>query len=348
MNEIATGFDADSNATTLVKVTTNCPGSGRGAPVQHYLACWTVTFDDAGAIASKEWLATSHWSGSNPSIPCPVAADPAAIFSVADGAGQFPETLSTTTVSGSYRAVLDAACAPISFGQTRSGTIDVPGGTSCYAFRAKDGDSVRVTAGATAGTLKPIAAVTRPDGTALCGGEGAVDCAIDSAGRHVIAVADVDGTATGGFDVSLSCTSPSCTPFDYALGHSSDVTITSGGTGSTTVTATLAGGFTEAVTFAIAGLPSGASASFDVGSCAPDCTTTLTITVPTSVEIGSFPITISADPLGRATTFTLTVTEATPACGGTIAGGPGAPGMWPALALALGRLAARRRRRGGR
>ena len=79
-NEIATGFDAAANAVTLVKVSTTCHGSGRGSPNQYYLACWTVTFAPDGGILSKEWLATNHWVQGKPAIPCPVAADPTAVY----------------------------------------------------------------------------------------------------------------------------------------------------------------------------------------------------------------------------------------------------------------------------
>jgi hypothetical protein len=108
-SEIATGFDASSNALTLVQVATTCPGSGHSSPNQHYLACWTVSFDLSGVIVSQAWLATNHWQQGHPAIPCPGAApDPAAVYPHADGAGNFPATLSTGPVGtgNAYRAVL--------------------------------------------------------------------------------------------------------------------------------------------------------------------------------------------------------------------------------------------------
>ena len=220
VNEIASGFDAAANPTALVKVTTTCHGSGRGSPNQYYLACWTVTFSRAGAILSKEWLATNHWVQGHPAVPCPVAADPAAVFTDTDGAGQFPATLSTAT-TGAYRAVLDATCAAIGYGNTTSGRIDGAGLESCHSWDAGVGDGVRIGVAGTSGTLVPALEVRRRDGSVLCGAaSGAVDCAVDASGLHTIVVQDAAGAGTGDFDLTLTCLTASCgavTPAHLAI-----------------------------------------------------------------------------------------------------------------------------------
>ncbi len=346
VSEIATGFDASANPVTLVKVATTCHGSGRGSPNQYYLACWGVTFTDAGAIDSKTWLATNHWSQGNPSIPCPVAADPAATFTATDGAGNFPDVLSTTLASGSqYRAVLDTSCTPIAYAGSAAGTIGAPGESACFSLRGSVGDQIQLDAATTSGTLKPVQLVSRPDGTELCAGAASVDCTLDAAGRQVIVVSDESGTGVGEFTLGLTCTSPSCQPFNYALTNAGGVTVVAGAAAGTTITASLTGGITEDVTFAIAGLPTGADASFDVASCAPDCVSNLTITTSSDTPGGTYPITVTAEPLSRATTFTLTVTEATTGCGGIGASG-WAGSVLPASMLAAfwSRRRSRRRR----
>jgi uncharacterized repeat protein (TIGR01451 family) len=211
VNEIATGFDAAANAVTLVKVTTTCHGSGRGSPNQYYLACWTVTFAQDGSILSKVWLATNHWVQGNPAIPCPVPADPVAVYTYEDGAGNFPATLSTALINVVYRAVLETTCTAINFGDTLSGTISAPGEEACYSFSGSAGNGVRVSVVETSGTLLAVQEVHRPDGTVLCStASGIVDCTLDAAGLHTIVVRDSSGTATGGYNMTLTCLTPSC------------------------------------------------------------------------------------------------------------------------------------------
>jgi uncharacterized repeat protein (TIGR01451 family) len=214
VSEVATGFDAAANATTLVQVSTTCHGSGRGSPNQYYLACWTVNFAPDGGIASKEWLATNHWVQGHPAIPCPVTADPAAVYTHTDGMGNFPEALSSApigTTNPVYRAVLETTCAPVHLGDTVSGTISAPGEEACYSLTGSAGDGVRVGTVATGGVLMPVSEMRRPDGTVLCGpAAGTVDCTLDASGLHTIVVQDAGGAASGSYDLSLACLGHTC------------------------------------------------------------------------------------------------------------------------------------------
>ncbi len=310
VNEIATGFDAAGNALTQVRVATTCNGSGRGSRSQHYLACWAVTFGEDGTLLSKVWEATNHWVQGSAAIPCPAPADPAAIYTFADGAGNYPATLSTGLVgatSNVYRGVLETTCAPIHFGETVSGTIGTPGQTDCYFFSGPAGDSVRVATVDTSSTLQVGQQVLGPDGTVLCGtSSGSVDCTLNASGRHIILVNDYTGAGTGGYDLSLSCLSPWCLPFDYTLGSSGAITVAPGASGTETINATLASGVAESVSFSVSGLPEGVTATFDVGACAPTCTSHMTILVAGSTSDGVYPITVTGSPLGRSIMFTLT------------------------------------------
>jgi uncharacterized repeat protein (TIGR01451 family) len=209
VNEIATGFDAAASAVTLVKVGTTCHGSGRGSPNQYYLACWTVTFGRDGNIVSKLWLATNHWQQGQPSIPCPVPADPGATYTYADGAGNFPATLSSALVgtSPAYRAVLETACAPINAGEVVAGTIGAPGDQGCYTFGGAPGNGIRAGVVRTSGALLAALDVRRPDGSVICATtSGVVDCTLDASGLHTIVVRDAGGSATGDFNLSLTRT----------------------------------------------------------------------------------------------------------------------------------------------
>jgi hypothetical protein len=123
INEVATDFDASGNATTLVTVTTTCPGSGHNSPSHHHLSCWTVSFDGTGGIQLQTEIATNEWLQGDPSEPCPVIADPDAVFQYWDvpyprwcsahphappcHPGAPALTLSTSLIGSGYRAVLE-------------------------------------------------------------------------------------------------------------------------------------------------------------------------------------------------------------------------------------------------
>ena len=96
-------------------------------------------------------------------------------------------------------------------------------------------------------------------------------------------------------------------PFDYTLANSGAITVASGGSGATTLTATLTAGAPKNVSFSAAGLPSGATAEFSPGACSPTCTSQLTISTSGSTSTGTFPITVTGSPLGITTSFTVVV-----------------------------------------
>ncbi|MBI2096987.1 MAG: peptidoglycan-binding protein, partial [Candidatus Sungbacteria bacterium] len=96
--------------------------------------------------------------------------------------------------------------------------------------------------------------------------------------------------------------------FNYSLTNSGTITVAQGASGSNTITATLIQGNTQSVSFSASGLPTGASASLTPISCSPTCTSTLAISTLSSTPVGSYTITVTGSPLGKTTTFTLTVT----------------------------------------
>ena len=99
---------------------------------------------------------------------------------------------------------------------------------------------------------------------------------------------------------------------DYTLSSSGTITVMPGGSGSNTITATLTLCSIPSVTFALSGLPGGATASFNPTACTPSCSAQLTISTTSSTPTGTFPITVTGTPLGRTTMFDLVVNSACP------------------------------------
>ena len=98
-------------------------------------------------------------------------------------------------------------------------------------------------------------------------------------------------------------------PFDYSLSNSGDQSVIAGSSVTDTISTTLVSGVSQAVSFSVSGLPSGATRSFSSTSCSPFCSTLLTITTSGSTPTGNYPITVSATGGGvtRTTAFTLSV-----------------------------------------
>ena len=100
--------------------------------------------------------------------------------------------------------------------------------------------------------------------------------------------------------------------FDFSLGNSGNVSVVAGASVSNTINATLASGSTQALSFTVSGLPSGASGSFSSTTCNPSCSTVLSITTSSSTPAGNFPVTVTSTGGGvtRTTVFTLNVAAA--------------------------------------
>jgi hypothetical protein len=144
----------------------------------------------------------------------------------------------------------------------------------------------------------------------------------------------VPGTYTASFKVTDNdgLTSPSATrtvtvpDFSFTASPSTQTVSPGGGT---TYTATVTGGtgFTGAVNFSVAGLPSGAAASFSPGSVTGSGSTTLSVTTSGTTPAGSYTLAMTATsgPVSHTANVTLVVNgdfsiSATPATA-TIAAG---------------------------
>jgi Concanavalin A-like lectin/glucanases superfamily/Chitobiase/beta-hexosaminidase C-terminal domain/Family of unknown function (DUF6298) len=107
-------------------------------------------------------------------------------------------------------------------------------------------------------------------------------------------------------------------PFSFSLSNSGDKAVVAGSSVTNSIAATLVSGSTQAVSFSVSGLPSGATASLSSASCSPSCSSTLTINTTAPTAAGSSTITVTASGGGttKTTTFSLNVsaqTVATPA-----------------------------------
>jgi len=105
--------------------------------------------------------------------------------------------------------------------------------------------------------------------------------------------------------------------FDFSLSNSGNKFVTAGSSVTNTISTALVWGSTQPVSYSVAGLPSGATASFSSASCSPTCSSTLVINTTGSTSAGTSAITASATGGGvtRTTSFNLTVnlpTVATP------------------------------------
>src|SRR5262249_16799933 len=101
-------------------------------------------------------------------------------------------------------------------------------------------------------------------------------------------------------------------PFDYSISNSGDQSVVAGSSVTNSISATLASGSSQSVSFAVSGLPAGATRIFSTTSCNPACSTLLRVKTTGATPAGNFPITITSTGGGvtRTTAFTLSVTLA--------------------------------------
>ncbi len=103
-------------------------------------------------------------------------------------------------------------------------------------------------------------------------------------------------TVTAGFSLSASPTS---------------LSILQGGSGSSTITSTVTGGFGSAVSLTASGAPSGVTVSFSPSSITGNGSSTMSVTVGSNATTGTYTITVTGTGGGltQTTTVTLTVTS---------------------------------------
>ncbi len=136
--------------------------------------------------------------------------------------------------------------------------------------------------------------------------------AYDAGNRYVY-------VANGGSNTVSVISTAASVSFDYSLSNSGPLTIQSGSSGHATINATLISGTAQSVTLScVTPLPMSITcASFNPASVSPSstgATSTLTISVASSVAVGSYIVEVTGSPLGATTTpttVTVTVTQPT-------------------------------------
>ena len=132
-------------------------------------------------------------------------------------------------------------------------------------------------------------------------------------GTYPIVISGFGGGDTHTVVVPVTVTSNG-PPTLSASAAPSSLTVTQGSTASSTITTMIGGTFNSAVSLSAAGVPNGASVTFNPSTIpAPGGgTSTLTLTVGATTQVGTYPITVTATGggLSPTTTVTLTVTKA--------------------------------------
>jgi len=100
--------------------------------------------------------------------------------------------------------------------------------------------------------------------------------------------------------------------FDYNLTNAGNVSVTKtagNATGNTTVFKTLVSGTTQSVDINLSGVPAGVSTSISNKTCSPTCQSVITLTIPDTTPIGTYPITVTGTPGNKTTNFNLIVSN---------------------------------------
>lgn len=213
-------------------------------------------------------------------------------------------------------------------------SVEAQGGSSPDFALSAAASTVSVPAGGTGGTTLTatvsggfnsgiaLSASGLPSGVSI--GFAPATIAAPGAGSSVLTFSVAGSAVPGGYPVTLSATGGGRThqvaltllvtvPPSFSLSAAPEsLTVARGGSGSTTITSTVSGGFNSAVTLWAAGLPSGVSASFAPSSIgAPGSgASTLTFSVAAATPAGSYPVTVTGT--GGAVSRSVTVTLSVP------------------------------------
>jgi subtilase family serine protease len=100
------------------------------------------------------------------------------------------------------------------------------------------------------------------------------------------------------------------------------VTVAQGGSGKSTITSSVTGGFSSAITLAASGQPSGVTIGFSPASITGAGSSTMTITVASTTAAGTYPVTVTGTSGSTTATATVTLTVTTVAAGFSISASP--------------------------
>jgi hypothetical protein len=194
-------------------------------------------------------------------------------------------------------------------------TVDAgSSGTTTVTTQVFDGFSSAVSLSAS-GLPSGVTATFSPSSIAAPG-SGSSSLTLDvggsaTAGTHSFTITGSGGGVTSTAGASLTIASSGVPSFSLS-DNPTAVTVAAGGSGQSTVTAAISGGFNAAISLSASGLPTGVTASFNPTSIAApgSGSSTLTLSAASGAAAGSYTITISGTGGGltETTSVSLTVT----------------------------------------
>ena len=123
----------------------------------------------------------------------------------------------------------------------------------------------------------------------------------DPSGSGTWGIAEIasGGGANHGTAVVNLLSTPASAPPDFSLMAPQSITVSAGSASEAQISVVAANGFSDAVTFAMSGLPAGASASFTPATVNGGGSTKLTVSTTSAVAPGNYPLTVTGSSTGQ-------------------------------------------------
>ncbi|HEX9223377.1 MAG TPA: HYR domain-containing protein [Candidatus Acidoferrales bacterium] len=246
----------------------------------------------SGAVVSYGASATDNVDG-----PLPVTCSPAS-------GSTFPLGVTVVTCSATDKA-----------GNTSSGSFIVTVQDTTPPVIAAHPNIV-VVATSTTGALVTY---TNPTATDLVDGTDPVTCSPASGANFPTGITTVTCKATDAHG-NQAATAFTVTVTDFSLGVISPITVSVGGSASSSVAVNSLFGFSSAVGLSVTGAPTGGSASLSPGSVTSPGSSTLTVNLLPTITPSTFMLTVTGafGTLTHSTTASVTVTASTSSIGNVI------------------------------
>ena len=248
------------------------------------------------------------------------AAGSYAITLLGSGGGLIENTVVTLTVGGSAPG-FSISASPGSVTVTQGSNV-----TSAVTTAVSGGFNSSISLSAT-GLPSGVTASFSP-ATITAPGSGSSTLTLTasssaSVGSYSVTITGIGGGLTETTPLSLTVTSGTEPGFTLSASPTS-VSITAGGSGTSSLTTTIAGGFNSAISFSATGLPSGVTASFNPSTiAAPGAgSSSLTFSSTASASAGTYSIVVTGTGGGVTHTVAISLTVATVSSSFTLSASP--------------------------
>ncbi len=319
-------FTISSNTATLsVSAGSSVTATLTGAPTSGFTSTVTLSASGlpSGVTAAFNPAALTGGKGTSTvtfKAAASAAAGSYAITLLGTGGGLIENTVITLTVSGGTPAFsLSASPSSISINQGSSGTSivssTVSGGFDAAVALSASGLPSGVTAG-----FNPASIAAPGAGSSTL---TLTASASATPGTFTVTITGNGGGVTSTTTIALTVASAATPSFTVAANPAS-VTIAAGGSGSSALTTTVAGGFDSAISFSAAGLPSGVTAAFNpVTIAAPGAgSSTLTLSSTAAAAAGTYSISVTGAGGGISHTVTISLTVTAGTAGFSLSANP--------------------------